>query len=65
MFLKSNSLVAVDVTAGRARNIPLASSFKSARESFARTLGVEVGNWHMSTDVLDQTNSVVSCILLH
>ncbi|GFG34443.1 hypothetical protein Cfor_05032 [Coptotermes formosanus] len=55
----SNSLVAVDVTAGRARNIPLASSFKSARESFARTLGVEVGNWHMSTDVLDQTNSVV------
>jgi hypothetical protein len=60
--LKSNSLVMVDLTARRASHIPLLSSFKSARDSFVRTLGAEVGNWHMMTDLLDQTNCVVSFV---
>jgi len=52
----------VDLTARRASQIPLLSTFKSVRESFAWTVGAEVGSWCMVTDMLDQTDSVVSCV---
>ncbi|XP_021936474.1 von Willebrand factor A domain-containing protein 8 isoform X2 [Zootermopsis nevadensis] len=55
----SNRLIVVDLTARRANQIPLLSTFRSATEGFARTMGTEVGNWHMMTDMLDQTNSVI------
>jgi hypothetical protein len=52
----------VDVADRRASQIPLLSTFKSATESFARTMGAEVGNWRMVTSLLDQTNCVVRCV---
>ncbi|PNF24075.1 hypothetical protein B7P43_G04705, partial [Cryptotermes secundus] len=55
----SNSLVMVDLTARRASHIPLLSTFKSTRDSFVRTLGAEIGNWHIMTALLGQTNCVI------
>lgn len=55
----SNGLAVVDLNAGRAHIIPLLSTFESAKGSFARTLGADVGNWRMRTDMLSQHGAVV------
>ncbi|PSN51375.1 von Willebrand factor A domain-containing protein 8, partial [Blattella germanica] len=55
----SNGLALVDLNAARAHHIPLLSTFESAKGSFARTFGAEVGNWHMLTDMLRQNGTVV------
>ncbi|KAJ9594055.1 hypothetical protein L9F63_014532, partial [Diploptera punctata] len=55
----SNGLALVDLVAGRSHNIPLLSTFESAKGSFARTLGTNIGNWHMRTNMLSQHGVMV------
>ncbi|XP_069677328.1 von Willebrand factor A domain-containing protein 8 isoform X2 [Periplaneta americana] len=55
----SNCLAMVNLSTARAHKIPLLSSIESARDSFARTLGAQVGNWRMVTSILSQTDTVV------
>ena len=49
----------MDLNAAKAHNVPLLSTYESAKGSFARTLGANVGNWHMLTDMLSQHGTVV------